>query len=100
MDWDYPSFLGLTILSLAAFRVWRIFAEDSILERPRQRMLASAPRRRYAEWAICPWCLGFWVVIAWWLFWVAWHRWTLVIATPFALSAIVGLVASNIDPAE
>jgi hypothetical protein len=46
----------------------------------------------------CPWCLGFWVSIAWWLAWLATHHWTLLLAVPFAISEAVGLASKNLDP--
>ena len=45
----------------------------------------------------CPWCLGFWVSVALWLAWLEWPRATLVAVTPFAISAVVGLVVKNLD---
>ena len=97
MSWDVPSWLGLVLLSLAAFRVWRLLGEDTILARPR----AAFKRRAGDYWdafLLCPWCAGFWVSVLWWLGWVWSHHWSLVAATPFAISAVVGLIAANIDP--
>lgn len=41
----------------------------------------------------CPWCLGWWLSVAVWLAWQAEPHATLVFAVPFAVSAVVGLVA-------
>lgn len=102
MDWDYPTWWGFTLLALAAFRVWRLIAADTILDGPRERLLRAGDRRttrgkKLEEFLTCPWCAGFWITLIWWLFWIAWHRWTLVIATPFAINAVIGLIAANSD---
>lgn len=57
------------------------------------------PRRFYlAKMIHCPWCAGWWISLAvaagWWL----WPWGTIRAALPFALSALVGLVAKNLDP--
>lgn len=96
MSWDTPDWWAFLLLALAAFRVWRLLAEDDIAAGPRARVNKNRPKLEY--WISCPWCAGFWIAVAWWLAWVASHRWAAVAATPFAVSAIVGLVAANIDP--
>jgi hypothetical protein len=45
----------------------------------------------------CPWCLGWWVSLAAWLSWEAWPHAVMVGAAPFAISAVVGLTAKNLD---
>lgn len=96
MTWAVPDWWTVTLLALAAFRVFRLIGEDLILDGPRDRLT-----RRLGEkselFILCPWCLGFWLSVGWWLAWVAWPHWTLVAATPWAISAIVGLVASRLD---
>ena len=66
-------------MALAVFRIYRLIAEDTILDYPRRKLLRLAkeweqegddPGDDYrAEWGIfitCPWCLGFWLsVVAW-----------------------------------
>lgn len=108
------------LLALIAFRVWRLLAEDDILERPRRRLLRLSRewadgdpiprgyRNEFALFLTCPWCLGAWVSLAMYVVWVA----TLgegpdsvsdvVIGAGvwFALSASVGLIRTNLDPPE
>ncbi len=91
-----PSWWPFLLLALAAFRVWRLLAEDTILDRPRERIVRTLPKGE--EFVTCPWCAGFWVSLAWWVGWQVWPHWTLVAAVPFAVSAVVGLIAANIDP--
>lgn len=93
-----PGWYALILLVLAAFRVWRLLAEDTILEPLRARFVPADSNRE--AFIRCPWCLGFWVSLAWWTAWQAWPDGTLVAAVPFAISAVVGLVAANLDPAE
>lgn len=96
MTFAVPGWWAFVLLALAVFRIFRLVSEDTILDRPRERVL-----RRLGEkgelFLVCPWCLGFWLSVGSWLAWLAWPHWTLVTATPFALSATVGLIASRLD---
>jgi hypothetical protein len=88
------------LLVLAAFRLWRLIAEDTIIDRPRAWLLRGdligheTPPPEYREelskFLLCPWCLGFWLCVAWWLGWLAFGDWALLAATPWAMSAVVG----------
>jgi hypothetical protein len=96
MTWAVPGWYALALLALAAWRIFRLLAEDTILDRPRDRLTA----RLGDKWELfitCPFCAGFWISLAWWLVWEAWPHWTLVAATPFAISAVVGMIASVLD---
>lgn len=95
MTWQTPTWYALVLLGLAAFRTWRILAEDSITAERRARL-----SERTRSFVTCPWCLGFWITLLWWLAWIAWPHWTLIIAAPLAISAVVGLIAANIDPVD
>lgn len=96
-----PGWYALILLALAAFRIWRLLAEDDILNRPR-RFIVRVPRLwkegdpppagvyyGIVEFIECPYCLGFWVALAWWGAWQIWPHGSLVVAVPFALSALV-----------
>lgn len=80
------------LLALATLRVWKLIAEDSILDRPRDWFLV---RMKIDELIECPWCSGWWIGLAWWGAWLAEPKWTLVAATPWALSYAVGFVTST-----
>ncbi len=82
------------LLGLAAYRTWHLLAQDSITESFRNLLedLFTDGVRRFVE---CCWCLGFWFSIAWWACWEVWPHGTMWVAAPFALSAVVGLVASH-----
>lgn len=103
---EIPTWYELVLLALAAYRLWRLLAEDDILDRPRRFVLRlgvewekegdPVPADYRGAWALfltCYWCMGAWCAIAWWLAWQIAPQETLVVAVPFALSALVALVA-------
>lgn len=100
---DIPSVWEFALLAGAAFRVWRLLAADAILDRPRdwltRRAKAEAGEHREEVdiFLHCPWCLGFWITVAWWGAWLIWPHATVLIAVPFAANALVALVAQNLD---
>ena len=113
MNPDFPDWWALLLLALAAFRVYRLIGEDTILDRPRrwalrlgndwQKQGDRVPPGYREKWGVfitCPWCAGFWISLAWWAAWLAWPGWTLWAATPWAISAVVALVAKNLDREE
>lgn len=86
-----PSPWVFALLALAAWRVWKLIAEDTITAPIRARFIDGHEWRE--TFAQCPWCAGFWIALAWTVaFWLEPH-WTTVAAVPFALSATVGLTA-------
>lgn len=93
---NVPGWWAFVLLALAAFRVFRLVAEDTILDRPRDR-LTHRLGEKSELFVVCPWCLGFWITVGWWFAWLIWPHATLVVATPWALAAAVGLVASRLD---
>lgn len=115
MTWQAPGALELLLLGFAAFRFWKLLADDAITARLRWRLLGvrddddlpelddpllSKGERRQAYVATlvrCPWCLGSHVALAWWLAWCAWPHGTLVAAGALAVMAAVGVLASVVD---
>lgn len=90
------------LLALAAFRVWKLLAEDAITVGVRARVFGNSGRfRRHGaaglDFLLCPWCAGFWIAVGWWAAWLAWPEHVLVAAVPFALSAAVGASAVVLD---
>lgn len=96
-----PNWYELALLGLAAWRTFQLLAFDSILDKPR-RYVTRLPQewkdgdeipKSYREYITlfieCPYCAGFWVALAWWGAWQIWPHGTLVVATVFALSALV-----------
>lgn len=100
-----PNWYELILLSLAAFRTFRLIAADTILDGPRERIIQRAAwqlpngkyRKKLDEWVHCPWCMGFWVSLIWWGFYLITPEWSVRLAVPWAISAVVALVAVNLD---
>ena len=101
------------IIALAVFRVYRLIAEDTILDYPRRKLLRLAdeweqegddPGDDYrVKWGIfitCAWCLGWWVSLGAFLLWIWLPTETVFLATPFAISAVVALISKNLDKEE
>jgi len=115
-----PGTWQFILLALAAYRLWRLLAEDDILERPRRKLLRlsrewadgdSIPkgyRNELALFLTCPWCAGAWVSLATYIAWIATlGEWPdsasevfVGLGVWFALSASVGLIRTNLDPPE
>lgn len=111
-----PGGWAFLLLALAAFRVTRLIGWDEITARLRERILikraggvmdsvrprnVTLQRERdnmLTKLIKCPWCMGWWVGLAWWGAWLVWPNGTLIAATPWALAALVGLAAKNLDP--
>ncbi|MDH4038824.1 MAG: DUF1360 domain-containing protein [Candidatus Krumholzibacteria bacterium] len=99
-----PGWWAVILLTLAAYRTWRAAALDDILDVPRRYLLRlgdwrqegdAVPDTYRAAWGKflgCAWCSGFWVALAWWAAWQATEKWTLIIAAPFAVGTLVGLL--------
>jgi hypothetical protein len=109
---SFPGAWVTIILLAAAFRIWRLLAEDFILDRPRH-WIVNLPRNwkegdaipknyreKLAEFINCPWCFGFWISIAVWGLWQINEHWTEVLCVPLAISAGVGLVVHNLASEE
>lgn len=57
------------------------------------------PRRYYLSKLIrCPWCVGFWIALLVTIAYVCAGGYAVLAGMPFALSAVVGLVAKHLDP--
>lgn len=103
---NIPGWWQFALLALAAYRTFRLIAEDTILERPRRAILRldpgweeegdpTGPDYR-AEWGFfitCPYCAGFWISLAWWGAWLLWPHATVLVAVPWAIGAVVAFFA-------
>lgn len=104
-EWEFA------LLAVAAFRIWHLLAEDTILDRPRKWALGlpryfdptqddvrNFPRYRehLATFLTCPWCAGFWIAAIVWICWLAAPTVTLIAVTPWALSAVVPLLSKTL----
>ena len=108
------------LLVLAAYRAWRLIAEDDVLERPRHWLvrlpsdwdegdpLPKSYRDKLALFITCPWCAGAWVSLLTYIVYLAtlgdWPSSTedvvVGVGVWFAISCSVGLVRSKLDPPE
>lgn len=108
------------LLTLASYRLFRLEAIDTITapirawlsypdetavtlsDEPRLEVIGEPvrpkPGRVYVATLVrCPWCAGFYVA---WIVWGAWllrPRSALLVATPLAISALIGLIRKNLD---
>jgi hypothetical protein len=97
------------ILAAASFRIWKLLAEDEILERPRRWIvrldreweegltLPDDYRLGLAKFITCPWCFGFWVTVVLWIIWQIEPHWTEILAVPFGFSAALGIISEKLD---
>lgn len=78
--------------------VWEQQQQDLDPWRDGKTVVPVGPVRfKLAQLVRCPWCAGFWVSLASYLAWYAAGYATMTVATPLALSAVVGLVAKHLD---
>ena len=106
-----PDWWQFLLLGLASYRTWRLLAEDTVLDTPRAWVVGlsdwkegqrtpSSYREKLAEFLTCPWCFGFWTAIGWWAAWQVFPHATLVLSVPFAISVVVGVLASLLPDDE
>ena len=107
-----PTWYQLLLLALAAYRTWRLIAEDDITDKPRRWFLRLGDwreegdpiplryRRGVGSFLACAWCFGAWITLAWWIAYEIWNEGTVIVAVPFAISALVGIVRAKLDPPE
>lgn len=97
---EVPNWWEALLLLAAAYRLWRLVAYDTITEGLRTSVLDRLDMKQHDRWSaflFCPWCLGFWMTLGWWVAWQIWPHATLVVAGPFAMSLAVGIIGSRID---
>jgi len=75
------------IIGLAAFRLWRLAARDSIFIRPRQWLYNRLPEF-LSEMVDCCWCLGTWIAFG--LTTAAYY------VEPFVYPWLVGIAAASV----
>ena len=115
-----PPIYQFALLTLVAYRIWRLLAEDEILNRPRRWLVRlpltwdegdPLPKSYRNEWAIffqCPWCLGFWVCLGTYISWMLTLGDTpdsvsdvfVALGILFAMSSVVGIIRAQLDPPD
>lgn len=73
------------LIGMASYRIWRLIAEDSITEAPREWVLARMPEK-IDEMVRCSWCLGTWLAFG--------VTWAVDVAVGLRLPVLVGLAAA------
>lgn len=97
-----PDWYELLLLGLASWRIFQLLALDAILDQPRRYITRlgkeweeegdALPKEYREKWALfinCPYCLGFWITVVWWVAWLIFPHGTLVVAALFALHAVM-----------
>ena len=110
---NIPTWWQFLLIAGAVFRIYRLIAEDTILDRPRRWVLRLDPnweeegdevgenyRFKWGIFITCPWCLGFWLSVIAWVSWLIFPTETIWLAVPWALSGAVALIAKNLDKEE
>ena len=105
---NIPGWWEFILLALAAYRIFRLIAEDTILDRPRRYLLRldknwqedgdeTGPdyREKWGLFITCPYCAGFWISVAWWVAWLLWPHATVLVAVPWAISAVLAFLAKT-----
>lgn len=87
-----PEPWAFALLALAVFRLWKLLADDEVLDTPRRWLIRRIPEKLEVG-LVCPWCLGGWLCVGVWALWWYWPTFTLEVSTPLALSAAVGFLA-------
>lgn len=107
-----PHALELVILALAAWRTYRLLAFDVILQPLRERLIRRAEDDGYVyvgegeyrptldKFVHCPYCLGFWLCVAWWVAYLVWPHGAVWLAVPWALSGVLALIEVNHDAGD
>lgn len=91
-----PAPYELVLLALAAARTWKLVADDTVLDRPRNWLLERLDSDDDQPWEYfitCPWCAGAWISLAWFAGWAVWADGTLALAALASISALVGGLA-------
>lgn len=81
--------MDMLIIVLAAARLTRLICFDTILDGPRQAI--SMRSTFFSALLACPWCAGFWVSLATWIWADQLGTFLLV---PWAISYAVGVLES------
>jgi len=75
------------LLALAAWRVWHLIALDDLTDRPRRYVTGG--RDKLLDFIECPFCLGFWIALAWVCMYAITPGGATWAALPFALNTVV-----------
>ena len=90
--------IPLLILALATFRISRLLTVDVIFENLREWIWKKKPPHTKIGYLFtCNWCMSIWVASLLTVCYTMITTVTIIIAIPFALSAVAGLIAARLD---
>ena len=93
--------IEFVLVALAAFRVTRLVVFDQLTEPLRDHTVYKLSDDGFSGWVRdlfdCAWCAGFWIAGLFAIGWALNEQATLWVALPFAISAVTGLIARNLD---
>lgn len=90
--------LGFIILSLATFRITRLFTTDYIFEWLRNGIWKKFPPHTWLGYLFtCDWCFSIWVASGIAICYTIVPMATTIVALPFALSAVASLISKRLD---
>ena len=90
--------LQFLILSLATFRTARLLTTDVIFDDLRQRIWKRYPPiTKFGYLFTCNWCMSIWTASLLTICYTIVPTATVVVALPFALSAVAGILTSRYD---
>lgn len=90
--------IPLLILVLATFRISRLLTVDVIFEGLREWIWKKKPPHTKIGYLFtCNWCMSIWVASLLTICYTIITTATTLIALPFALSAVAGLIAARLD---
>lgn len=90
--------MDFLILSVAVFRVTRLFTTDVIFERLREWIWKRFPPKTFIGYLFtCNWCLSIWFASLFTLCYTIEPTVTVYVALPFAFSAVAGLISTRLD---
>jgi hypothetical protein len=86
------------ILSLATFRITRLFIADYIFEWLRERIWKRFPPHKGLGYLFtCTWCFSIWTASVIAICYTIVPMATTIVALPFALSAVASLISKRLD---
>lgn len=98
MQLPEPTLIHLLILSLATFRLARLFTTDQIFEPLREVIWRKfPPSTQFGYLFTCNWCMSIWFASLITICYTIGTAITVIIALPLALSAVAGLITARLD---
>ena len=95
---DYIDPFTFIILCLATFRITRLFLFDYILEPLRNLIWKKFPPHTWLGYLLtCTWCFSIWVASGIAICYTIVPMVTVVVAIPFALSAVASIISKRLD---